>query len=131
METIINLLILGMCLNVGLAIVTEAMGISFGPGSGTNDFKAILNNTVIENDELIQNSTSGDEGFVNLTLIFGDWFKVIGIVINAISFQYIINIMQVFGLSDTAVLGVRAIGAILATFTIVYLISGRGSKQNI
>lgn len=132
LEKIFQWMIIGMCLNIGLAVVSEGFGVSFGPAGGSNDWKTMMTDAINENDKLSKsvnscpdpNATDCKAGF-NPALIFGDFMKGLGIVLNAISFQYFVNILQVFGFNSTFVLGIRAIGAILGTFAIFYIISGR------
>lgn len=125
------MLILGLCLNVGIGVVSEGLGISFtGSGGNTADYTNAMNSAISNQNDLTQ-SVNGDAGFLNTNLIFGDFIKGATILANALTFQYLINILQVFGFNGTFLLGIRAIGAIIAVFSILYMITGRGSRANI
>lgn len=84
-----------------------------------------------QQNQTAQTISSGGYGFINLTLVFGDFIKGMGILLNAITFQYLVNILQIFRFNDIFVIGVRAICAITSLAAILYMLTGRGTKMSI
>jgi hypothetical protein len=81
----------------------------------------------ISDQDALARQTS-DSGNLNPALIFGDFVRITQILINAITFQYFLAVLQVLPFPHDFVLTVQAIGGSVAFFTIAYLISGRSTK---
>lgn len=132
-------MILALLLNGTIGMAEVAFGTELIDHGGLLNFDDIIQEQDALADEIREDSAGG----LNLALSFGDFVRATQIVVNAILLQYFADILQAImqavnlnvgsgpAISDIFILMVRAVMAAIGVFTIVYMISGRGSTSNV
>lgn len=128
MQTVVSVLILYICLNTGIGVMTEAFGVNIG---------IPIVNALYEfntHQQTISNTVNSNGGF-QPTLIFGDWLAVGRMFINFFTGGYIIEMFTLFAMAGINfppifIIGVGALFAIALVWGLMYLISGRGTKMS-
>lgn len=128
MQTVFNILVLYVCLNVGVGVLTEAFGVDIGIPvvDALSEFTGF--------QEEISDTVEDDGGF-QAALIFGDWLTVGRMFINFFTGGYMLAMVQLLSVAGINfppifTLGLSALFAIAVVWGLMYLISGRGTKQS-
>jgi hypothetical protein len=125
-STIFALTLIAYSINAFFVFIGDTLGISQLTALAIP--QSDIDSTVETSTEFINSTQSG--GF-NVALIFGDWVKPINTFIALISLQGLVNIitgvMGAFGgtVTQTFIIALSSIFAIIAIAALTYLISGR------
>lgn len=135
METIYYYIMLAICGNGAIAMVNGALG---GPiptpcwglegqqaKCGTEGLQDFIITAETET-ETASNSTG-----LETTFTFGNYIPVTQLILNLITFQYFLAVLQVLPFPSDFILVVQAFLGLVAVFTIAYMISNRSTKQGV
>jgi hypothetical protein len=128
MQTVYNMVILYACLNTGVGVLAEAFGVDIGiPVIDALDDLTTQQNTISQ--------IVNDDGGFDAALIFGDWLTVGRMFVNMITGGYMIGMLHLMaqaGINFPPIFtaGMGALSAIAFVWGIMYLVSGRGTKQS-
>lgn len=128
MQTVYNILLLFICLNTGVGVIAEAFSIDVGiPVVGAlTDFLGL---------QQTMTGQLNNQGGFQVALIFGDWMTVGRMFVNFFTGGYILGMFELMSIAginfpSVFVLGMGALFATAVVWGIMYLVSGRGTKQS-
>lgn len=90
-----------------------------------------LREFIVMQEETADDASAG--GGFNLALIVGDWVRGVVMLVNFISGGYIIGLFALMpGITfpPVFIVGTQALFAVSAVYGLMYMISGRGSRQS-
>lgn len=137
MNAVIWLMILGLMLNGTIGMVQLAFGTTLVHNGGL-----IPLDDIIASQKALANNASANGG-LTLSLSFGDFLKGAQFVLNAITLQYFADVVEAVLQAVDVMEGsgaqvallfiytIRGVLAVIGVFTLWYMITGRGSQQNV
>lgn len=131
METLWNYVFIALFLNFAILMVDvtfdleqiQAPYILADPDDDT-DYDDDLDDSFTSNSQSL-----ADPASIDTSLTFGDFLRITDMLISVMTFQYFINVLEVFPLPDLFVVFMRVIGGLVGLGTLIYAVSGRAFKS--
>lgn len=126
METIVNIILLMIFLNMGIGMMSQAFNYDLPNGLP-------LYGMAQEQENNINQVEAESNSAFSTVFIFGDYVKALQFFVNSFTGGYLWSTLDLIGVNfhPFFIMGLQAIWGVIVVYTFVYLISGRGTKSSI
>lgn len=124
METVVNVILLMVFVNVGIGLFSEAFSYQLDNTLPLSDMAA--------EQKGIVNTVANQSGF-STVFIFGDYERGLKFFIDSVTGNFLWNSLDVIGINFHPLFktGLSAVWGVVVVYTFIYIVSGRGTKSSI